>query len=334
MKKTKKVMIILAAVFVFLVFAAFVICISLAKKGQEANFHTMQERLCISPCEKAIDTYMEGNGASSTDALTGNELQMSCFLSCMNEGVNSAYVYLNSGKLIVSDTHKYYDEDFNSIMTDNALVLVRSAEDAGTEVKTGDESSNNPTRKYYSVYQPDSFKEQMDDLYKKYGDDINSLVFHVYDGYVKGDQFVPANITYYVSGEGGRKSKDEDLYTNAIARESMEADGFEFVEIDDEFTIGDSSDFYHVDPKPVVIYCGNEDTRTEDRVDELIKIGKESRDYKQDGKVFYKKNTGPFTSEFFSITKITSDDGSYTCNAVTYEKVNVIMAIFSGDFMK
>jgi len=295
----------------------------------EENFKSMHERICMKVLERAHKLYIEQPDNETTEVinkLNGAPLteeekkeQLSCYVSNLSAGVNSSDLSVSdSGGLLASDAHMFFDTDMNSILKEDALLLV--TRDSQSKVKNG-------SKLYiYYIYQDDSLTEQMQGLINLLGNKITKVVFHVKDGYIRNHEFVPERISYYSVGEGGSLSKEKELWVAAKDREAMEKDGYSFYEIDDSFLIGDISD--NSDNDSYIIYSGGLESEKKNRVEELLKESQSLRDNSGDGRKFIRKKSSLATVEYFSLDKCEFGDGE-VYYAAAYEKKNVLFDIFS-----
>ena len=295
----------------------------------EENFKSMHERICISVLERAHKWYIQQSDEEITevlDKLNGAPLtedekraQLSCYVSNLSAGINSSDLSVsNSGGFLASDAHTYFDSDMNSILKENALLLV--TRDSQSTVKNGSKAY------IYYIYQDDSLTEQMQGLTDLLGNKINTVVFHVQDGYIRDNEFVPAKLSYYSVGEGGSLSKEKELWVAAKDREAMENEGYSFYEIDDSFLIGDIAD--NSDSDSYIIYAAGLESEKKNRIEELLKESQNMRGTSGDGRIFIRKKSSLATVEYFSQNKCEFDDGQ-VYYAVAYEKKNVFFDIFS-----
>ena len=246
--------------------------------------------------------------------------QFTCYLTCMNAGLNSSAVsYDDLGGDILAGVSTYYDDEMNSIMKNDTMMLISQ--------RSKDETGTGRRAFLYYTYQDDTLKEQMDDIIGKAGNSIGKVVFEVEGVYVKEHEFVPAKLYCYAMDEGGAKVAEQDLYTTATNKEDMEAAGFEYIDISDSFLIGDT--LPGSDEKTAIVYCGDVDSERASRVDELIKESEKLA--ADDGRVFIKKKSGLFTTEYFSKQERDVNDGEDVYYAVTYEKKNILFDFMAFD---
>ena len=322
--KTFGVSILLALALVSVVIS---IQISRANETMDSNFESMNEALCNKVFDRGYNAYMtdiDDNMVGPISDMYGSPLtdqelydQFTCYLTCMNEGINSSVVSSKElGGDILAGVNAYYDADMNSIMKKNTLMLISQ--------KSKDETSTGKRAFLYYTYHDDSLKEQMDNIIQKAGDNIGTVVFEVDGVYVKGHEFVPAEFYCYAMSESGSKTEEEDLYTTATNKEDMEAAGFEYIDISDSFLIGDT--LPGSEEKTSIVYCGDLDSARASRVDELIK--ESDKLTPEDGRVFIKKKSGLFTTEYFSKQERSANEGEDIYYIVTYEKKNILF-----DFM-
>lgn len=296
-------------------FTIVTICISIElsilNKAVEVNYSSTQERISKSFLEKGYNKYIIEN-SENDDSFE----QFCCFITNFTEGLNNSEIKASeAGGLVVTDVFRYYDSDFNSLMKENTLMLIMN------------ESDNDSSMRKYYTYQDDSLTEQMQNVFKEYEGKIDTVVFHVTDGYIKDHEFVPSKLTYYSVGQGGSLSKKIDLYTTVKDKESMEKDGYSFYSIDDEFTIGQISD--SLSSESFIIYCKEIDSERMDRVNYLLKEAQKLKKHSSDNRIFIRKKPGLFTSEFFCLNEYSPDDGTGPYYAVCYQKKNILYDFLS-----
>ena len=222
-------------------------------------------------------------------------------LNCISEVTDTE----NTGKLY--STYYFYDSEMNSIMFENTLILVRT-----------EKIEDKKVRILYS-FQDDEFARKMRELRENVGDNYEYVGFHIDNAYIKDDTFVPAKMSYYAQDSNGKKSKEYELYTNASDKEAMIYNGYQFCEVANDFTFGDSivSD---KDNAYFVTYIGEVDKKVKDRIDELLQEGQKT--HPDEKNYIITKRTGFYQNEIFSFNTYGTDDSEHIYHGVIYDYSN------------
>ena len=320
--KGKKTATIVKALILGLAFSLALIYFQLTqvKSGLEDYYKSMNNRLGQGAIQHGINIYISDDEDVSDSELKKREgaialnegpfedgyKQMQCYTTKLVSGVNVSEIKSLSGRAAVRDVFAYYDENMESIMTTDTLLLVkRDAKESHAEV--------------FYTYKDADLTDRMNDLLETYGSvEIGKVVFCMEGAYIRGDSFIPEKLTYYSIGQGGSKSETETIETKVRDREAMEADGFKYYDLKDEFRIGDISD-----AGDYVTYCYAIPDKTraiiENKMNTAISNGE------IDTTIYGKQRL--FTVEYFRVSEVEIPKLRKNVYAVSYKYDNVLYEI-------
>ena len=306
-KKQKRVAGVLIGIIIIIVIM--MIEFVIFSKGVEADFKSLHVKLS----EKIL-----GNGYSKYLAQDADEESYDQFrynISHMSAGINSNIITYGSGeKLMVMDVHTYLDSDMNSIMADDTLMLVNK-----TNTEKGKEI-------FYQTFHDEMLGNEIHSLISQYKEKVGELVFNVKVVYVKGNEFIPENVTYYEMGEGGSISREHVIYSCDKSEEELLNEGYEKYKVGESFCLGDINDSENPE-KFIIYYAGIEDER-KNRINALLEESKKLKPNQDDGSIFISKKEGLLMNEYFNIHEMTFDENN-KYYAIEYEKKNVMFDVIS-----
>lgn len=291
---------------------------SIIKNNDADYYRNSHDRITVTMMEKADKIYgSDGSDLSDTEEgkrkaalsftdgeFTDAEKQVRCFYTRFMSGLNSSEVYsLGQDTKALHDLRLLLDENGESVMTDDTLILVRTA-------KSGD-----TTGEIYYTFQDDGLSNQMHAIVERKKNSIGDIVFHAKGAYLKGDEFVPEEVDYY---NVATNSGPDYLYQLDKTKEEMEADGYTYYEVEETFARGGldhGDDFF--------VFYSAPDKETMDRISELMKPVIED-DYQNGEGYFETNNKGPLRVEIFTVSKYDSPYTDKEYYLVSYENNNVL----------
>ncbi len=294
------------------------------KKGVESNFVSINNKLGPGAAQHGVNIYIsdrtdvpEGDLVKREGAkkLNGGPFengykQMQCYLTKLVSGMNVSKINSLSGRTAAMDGFGYYDENQESIMMVNTLMLVmKDADDTNAEV--------------FYTYQDPVFSEIMQGLLDKYGSDIGEVVFEINGAYIKGDEFIPKKIDYCRIDRNGSIYDKNSIQTGAKDIDDMKADGYEYFGIEDRFLIGDISDNGNF-----VTYCYDIPAAQKNRMQEMLKDVVSNGQFNET----IKGKNGIFTVEYLRVNKIDVQELGKSIYSVSYKYDNTLYEIVSYKF--
>ena len=291
---------------------------SIIKNNMAEYYRGSHDKITVTMMEKADKIYAsDGEGLTDVEKakreaalnLAGGEFsdaekQARSFYTRFMSGLNSGTVYsfANKSKALY-DIRILLDENGESVMVDDSLILVRT------------EKNGDTTGELYYVFQDDELTKQMNAIDERMKNSIGDIVFHAKGAYLKGDEFVPEEVDYYNVVTG---TSPEYLYKLDKTKEEMEEDGYTYYEVEETFARGGldhNEDFY--------VFYSAPDKETMDRISELMKPVKE-KGY-QNGEGYSESNSkGPLREEVFSVSKYDSPYTSKGYYLVSYENNTIL----------
>lgn len=291
---------------------------NIIKNNMAEYYRGSHDKITVTMMEKADNIYAsDGAGLSDVEQakreaalnLAGGqfadaEKQVRCFYTRFMSGVNSGEVYsFSNNSKALYDKRILLDENGESAMVDNSLILVRT------------EKNGDTVGELYYTFQDDELTNQMNAIDKRMKNGIGDIVFHAKGAYLKGDEFVPEEVDYsnVVTGTG-----PEYLYQLDKTKEEMEADGYTYYEVEETFARGGldhGDDFF--------VFYSAPDKETMDRISELMK--KVLEDGYQNGEGYFETNNkDPLRVEIFTVSKYDSPYTDKEYYLVSYENNNVL----------
>ncbi len=282
------------------------------KSVAEEKFDSLQVRLSNEIVPTAYKRYVSGtaeeyystvekiNGGALTDE--EKELQMKLYITKLSGRINTGTI-VDGWQLGVTDDWSYYDEDMNNYLpTDNDILLY-------TRV---DEEDNNGAKLFY-IFDNEEFGNAMEDIKEKYSKNMGDVFFHIQNIYIRDNEFIPEKLEYFTSIDG-EISDTVSLFETEKTREEMEADGYTFVEIEDQFFPGYGESVFDY------IACSSDSTTA--LLEGYLK------EYKDAGKpATFRKNLtiNPLYFEAVEIRECIPEGSDKAIYVVTYQRSNVLL---------
>ena len=300
---------------------------NIIKNNMAEYYRGSHDKITVTMMEKADKIYAsDGEGLSDVEKakreaalslsdgkFVDAEKQARCFYTRFMSGLNSGEVYsLVSKSKALYDKRILLDENGESAMVDNSLILVRT------------EKNGDTVGELYYTFQDDELTNQMNAIDKRMKNGIGDIVFHAKGAYLKGDEFVPEEVDYSNVATG---TGPEYLYQLDKTKEEMEADGYTYYEVEETFARGGldhGNDFF--------VFYSAPDKETMDRISELMKPVLD--DNYQNGEGYFESNSkGPLREEVFSVSKYDSPYTNKGYYLVSYENNSILYETsISGNF--
>ena len=252
------------------------------------------------------ETVLKLNGGPLEDGYQ----QQRCYVSCKTTGMNGSTFRTITGKPAITEANLLFNQDGEYIGLEDTLLLVRKDPDGDS---------------YGELFYTFDDSAVVSELGKLLGEDNSNrydILVHVEDAYLKGDTFVPARVEYVDRDDEGKTVVP--VFTLDKDKDAMEADGYEYYEIDTTFECGDISG-----DGDYMTYVGSVDENVKERIKEMFDQAMSRNNV--DSVVY--EDHGPFVVEFFRVSGHSAPDLDDTYYLASYEKANTLYYLRVGDHL-
>ena len=280
-------------------------------KLAEESFRSLEVASCNKILGNNYSRYIDDETSKDKmDGFVGRSLsdeerceQLDLSLSSLSDGINNSNIPALSGDGYLADgAFMYFDADKNPVNASDTLVLQKVYSDDEGKIK------------YYYTFKDEALTEKIHSEMDQYGEDYTYVTFSVDGAYIKDNEFIPKSIV---------SNDNVNIYVAERSEDEMKADGYTYVEVNAQFNLGSISSTTSTDYGCLYI-LGPSDT-SKAAIMDYMDSNKSKIDNVEGNSIFQKSKDGLFNTEYCSINKYTSADGTDAYYAIAYSKQNIFV---------